>query len=121
MTAAIFFPSNLPPIISTFMSESWKRQIAEDFMDVNVLCGQNIKASLVNESLFDWSIDIAGNTTSCNFLIHFQKEEKILLDTKLVTNIDKHILSAVKLKAMHLLKTSSSMYEFSNDMYSFLS
>ena len=85
MTSGIFLSSNLPSVITDEIEDDWRREIAEDFLDVNLLCGPGVTARLLNdEQLEGWELVVENETTLCKFKIHFFPTSKQLVkvDTK---------------------------------------
>ena len=69
MTVGIFFPQNLPKAVTVKIEDSWRRKIASMFIEVNLLCGPNIKAMLVDENLECWKVIVNGSQIICTFKV----------------------------------------------------
>ena len=61
-----------------YQEDEWKRKIVNDFMNVNVLTKQDIKATFVGGKLEQWEIKM-GETTRLAMIVHFEEESKTLI------------------------------------------
>ena len=52
MTSGIFLGSNLPSVITDEIEDDWRREIAEEFRDVNMLCGPEVTARLLKDIMW---------------------------------------------------------------------
>ena len=61
-----------------YQEDEWKRKIVNDFMNVNILTKQDIKATFVGGKLEQWEIKM-GETTRLAMTVHFEEESKTLI------------------------------------------
>ena len=92
MTCALFIGSNLPSVITAEIENDRRREIAEDFLEVNLLCGPEVTARLLKDGqLESWELSIKHVTSLCKFLIHFSPTSKHLVDIDIkVKNLKVH-------------------------------
>ena len=108
MTCGLFVGSNLPRVITAEIENDRRRKIAEDFLDVNLLCGPEVNARLLeDEELENWELSINHVTSLCKFLIHFSPTSKHLVDIDIkVKNLEVHkklIESAATISAIFMV------------------
>ena len=60
MTAGLLKSCRLPKAVTSVMTEEWRKIIAGDWLNVNFLCGINVRAEIINEKLENWRINISG-------------------------------------------------------------
>ena len=86
MTSGIFLGSNLPSVITDEIEDDWRREIAEDFLDVNLLCGPEVTARLLQDGQLEcWELYIENVTSLCKFMIHFSPTSKHLVNIDIKT------------------------------------
>lgn len=64
MTVGILFPRNLPKVITENTEDQWKQELAAKYIEVNLLCGPNIKATLSDHNLECWNITVQGKAVT---------------------------------------------------------
>ena len=62
MTAGLLKSCRLPKAVTSIMTEEWRKRIAGDWLNVNFLCGINVRAEIINEKLENWKINISGRS-----------------------------------------------------------
>ena len=48
MTAGLLKNCKLPKVITSDLKEEWKKRLASDWLNVNFLCGMNVKADIID-------------------------------------------------------------------------
>ena len=101
MTVGIFFPQNLPKIVTRKIEDPWRRKIASMFIEVNLLCEAKIKAILVDQNLECWKIIVNGSQIICTFKLPLIGTGKNYLEIGIDPQNDQ------KLKTLHFFKHSN--------------
>ena len=79
MTVGIFFPQNMPKLITMKMEDPWRQKIASMFVEINLLCGAHIKAILVDH-LECWKVIVNGSQIICTFKVPVRDTGKNYLE-----------------------------------------
>ena len=61
-----------------YQKEEWKNKVIEDFMNVNILTKEDIKATFIAENLEQWEIKM-GKTTRLAMTVEFKEKFKTLI------------------------------------------
>ena len=111
MTTGMLFPRSLPNAVVEANDDLRSCRLAEDYLNVNLLCGPGITASLVDNNLKLWDITITTEAMSCKVTVKFTDSSKELLKLKVGTE-----KPGVKL----LQKTVRDEFVKSDEMFTFV-
>lgn len=79
MTVGILINSNFPKVIKEDIKQEWRKKIAEDFLNVNLLTKNGISAQLINGKLETWEINMISNASSIKLKVEFSEFSKNLV------------------------------------------
>lgn len=120
MTSGIFLGSNLPSVITDEIEDDWRREIAEDFLDVNLLCGPEVTARLLQDGQLEcWELYIENVTSLCKFMIHFSPTSKHLVNVDIKTK-DLKVHKKLRESAVTLFNNCSNIYSYVQKISSLL-
>ena len=103
--------SHLPKAIRENIPEEWKKRIASEYLDVNLLFGRDVGAALVEDKLERWRLTVKNNTSSIEVVILFTQYGKIIEDIK---------IDVTGLSDQSLRKTVIVELRRCHDMYSYV-
>ena len=118
MTVGIFFPTNLPKVVVHKIEDPWRHKVAAMFIEVNLLCGNKIKAKLVDGALDCWNITVKGKEITCTLKVQLHYIKNKCLEISIVPP-NKHKCETVKSIAVHLL-THNTITVFASKISSML-
>ena len=84
--------------------------MASDYLDVNLLFGPEVKATLVMGELEKWNLIVKSQTASIELRIEFSKHEKKLEDIKI--EMQGHSDYTLRKTAIVELRRSCDMYHY---------
>lgn len=117
MTVAILRACNLPRAIRGYVPDEWKKRVAGDFLDVNLLFGPEVHATLVADELLMWNLIIKYKTTSIQMTIQFKQYEKMIKEVQIeMKGHDQTIRKAVIAE----LKRCIDMYHYVDSLISII-
>ena len=76
MTAGLLKNCKLPKVITSDLKEEWKKRLASDWLNVNFLCGMNVKADIIDNKLERWKVHMISCGTEVIFGILFSEYDR---------------------------------------------
>ena len=110
MTTALLRNCHLPLVIKGKIPEEWRKRIASDYLDVNMLFGPGVIANLEKGQLENWILSIRNQLGYIKIKIVFTEHIKFAKEISI--QHDKNSHHALAKAAMEELKRCDDMYNY---------
>ena len=109
MTTALLRNYNLPPVIKGKLPDEWRKRLASDYLDVNMLFGPAVIVTLENGHLEKWILSIRNQLEYIKIKIVFTEHIKFAKEISIQHSKNSH---ALKKAAIEELKRCDDMYSY---------